>query len=70
MPFKLGNITVTTEQNINRYREQLEQLGFCYDWSREVRERSVLLPMDAVDFGELFESWYDVEAQRPVPSKR
>ena len=24
---------VTTEQNINRYREQLEQLGFCYDWS-------------------------------------
>ena len=28
---------VTTEQNINRYREQLDKIGFCYDWEREVR---------------------------------
>jgi len=28
---------VTTEQNIKRYREQLDILGFSYDWSREVR---------------------------------
>ena len=28
---------VTTEQNINRYREQLDKIGFCYDWDREVR---------------------------------
>ncbi|MBQ0081415.1 MAG: leucine--tRNA ligase [Alistipes sp.] len=27
----------TTEQNINHYREQLDKIGFCYDWSREVR---------------------------------
>ena len=28
---------ITTEQNINRYREQLEKIGFSFDWSREVR---------------------------------
>ncbi len=28
---------VTTEQNINRYREQLDKIGFSYDWDREVR---------------------------------
>ena len=28
---------VTTEQNINRYREQLDNIGFSFDWSREVR---------------------------------
>lgn len=27
----------TTEKNINRYREQLDKIGFSYDWSREVR---------------------------------
>ena len=27
----------TTENNINRYREQLDRIGFSYDWSREVR---------------------------------
>ena len=26
---------ITTEQNIARYRDQLEQLGFCFDWSRD-----------------------------------
>src|SRR5438046_3433796 len=28
---------VTTEKNIERYHEQLDNIGFCYDWSREVR---------------------------------
>ena len=28
---------ITTEQNISRYREQLDKIGFSYDWSREVR---------------------------------
>ena len=28
---------VTTEANINRYREQLDTIGFCFDWNREVR---------------------------------
>ncbi|MBE6224668.1 MAG: leucine--tRNA ligase [Bacteroidales bacterium] len=28
---------VTTEKNINRYREQMDRIGFSYDWSREIR---------------------------------
>ncbi len=28
---------VTTVENINRYREQLDKIGFCFDWNREVR---------------------------------
>ncbi len=28
---------VTTSANINRYREQLDKIGFCFDWDREVR---------------------------------
>ena len=28
---------VTTEKNINRYREQMDKIGFCFDWDREVR---------------------------------
>jgi leucyl-tRNA synthetase len=28
---------ITTEQNINRYREQLDKIGFSFDWSREVQ---------------------------------
>ena len=29
--------SITTEKNINRYREQLDKIGFSYDWSREIR---------------------------------
>ena len=28
---------ITTEQNINRYREQLDKIGFSFDWDREIR---------------------------------
>jgi leucyl-tRNA synthetase len=28
---------ITTENNIRRYREQLDKIGFSFDWSREVR---------------------------------
>ena len=28
---------ITTEQNIARYRKQLDKIGFCFDWSREIR---------------------------------
>jgi leucyl-tRNA synthetase len=27
---------ITTEKNINRFRQQLKSLGFSYDWQREV----------------------------------
>ena len=28
---------ITTTENINRYRSQLDKIGFCFDWDREVR---------------------------------
>lgn len=28
---------ITTKKNIDRYRKQLDKIGFCYDWSREIR---------------------------------
>ena len=28
---------ITTEANVKRYREQLDKIGFCYDWSREFK---------------------------------
>ena len=28
---------ITTVNNINRYREQLDNIGFCFDWDREIR---------------------------------
>ncbi len=31
---------ITTEKNINRFREQIKSLGFCYDWDREISTHS------------------------------
>ena len=35
---------ITTINNIDRYREQLDKIGFCFDWSREIRtgERNII----------------------------
>ena len=35
---------VTTEQNITRYTEQLKNIGFAFDWNREVRRRRLVWP--------------------------
>ena len=56
---------VTTEQNITRYIEQLKNLGFSYDWSREVRtsEPSYYKWTQWI-FMELFNSWYNNDTQQ------
>jgi leucyl-tRNA synthetase len=56
---------VTTEKNIARYREQLDNIGFCYDWSREVRTSDAkYYKWTQWIFLQLFHSWYDRKANK------
>lgn len=58
----------TTEENIARYREQLDRIGFSYDWSREVRTSdSSYYKWTQWIFKEIFESWYNKEADKAEP---
>ncbi len=51
---------ITTEANIQRYRQQLDQIGFSFDWDREVRTSSPeFYKWSQWIFIQLFESWYD-----------
>ncbi|MEO6915207.1 MAG: class I tRNA ligase family protein [Chitinophagaceae bacterium] len=60
---------VTTENNINNFRAQLEKIGFCYDWSREIRtsDPSYYKWTQSI-FLDLFNSWYDrrISKARPI----
>ena len=56
---------ITTEQNITRYIEQLKNLGFSYDWSREVRTSDPsYYKWSQWIFTELFESWYNNDTRK------
>jgi len=56
--------SVTTDINIKRYREQLDQLGFCYDWSREVKTSSPgYYKWTQWIFKQLFNSYYNLESK-------
>ena len=51
---------VTTEANIKTYRRQLDQMGFSFDWSREVRTSSPdYYKWTQWIFIQLFNSWYN-----------
>ncbi|MXV50785.1 leucine--tRNA ligase [Pedobacter sp. HMF7647] len=59
---------ITTEANINRYREQLDNLGFSYDWSREVRTSDPsYYKWTQWIFMQLFNAWYNLETDKAAP---
>lgn len=50
---------ITTEQNINRYREQLDKIGFSYDWDREIRTcEPIYYKWTQWAFVQMFNSFY------------
>ncbi|MFM1931836.1 MAG: hypothetical protein RL226_1139, partial [Bacteroidota bacterium] len=56
---------ITTENNIARYRGQLDQIGFSYDWSREVRTSDPsYYKWTQWIFARLFDSWYNRDTDR------
>jgi leucyl-tRNA synthetase len=56
---------VTTEDNIATYRRQLDQIGFSFDWSREVRTSSPdFYKWTQWIFMQLFNSWYNKAADK------
>lgn len=60
---------ITTETNIKRYKEQLDKIGFSYDWDREVQTCDpAYYRWTQWIFLELFESWYDKsnDCARPI----
>ena len=59
---------VTTEINIARYREQLDKIGFSYDWDREVRTSDpAYYKWTQWTFIQLFHSWYNNVSQKAEP---
>ena len=56
---------ITTEQNITRYIEQLKNMGFSFDWSREVRTSDAsYYKFTQWIFMQLFNSWYNQETDK------
>lgn len=59
---------VTTEKNIARYREQLDKIGFSYDWNREVKTCDPeYYKWTQWAFIKMFEHYYDNDAQKALP---
>ena len=59
---------VTTMKNIARYREQLDRIGFCYDWSREVKTCDPdYYKWTQWAFLKMFGSWFDPAKNKARP---
>jgi leucyl-tRNA synthetase len=59
---------VTTEKNIASFKEQMNNIGFCYDWSREVRTSDPdYYKWTQWIFLQLFQSWYDRNTKKAEP---
>lgn len=59
---------ITTAQNIARYREQLDKIGFCFDWNREIRTcEPDYYQWTQWAFQKMFKSYYCNEAQKALP---
>lgn len=59
---------ITTENNIKRYREQLDKLGFSFDWDREVRTSNPrYYKWTQWIFIQLFNSWYNKKSDKAEP---
>jgi leucyl-tRNA synthetase len=55
---------LTTENNIARYREQLDKMGFCYDWSREVRTSDPsYYKFTQWIFSLIYQAWFNKDTQ-------
>jgi leucyl-tRNA synthetase len=59
---------ITTEQNIARYREQLDKIGFSFDWDREVRTSNPeYYKWTQWIFIQIFNSWYNKSTNKAEP---
>mgnify|MGYP006277577845 CR=1 FL=1 len=62
---------VTTEKNIRRYREQLDRIGFSFDWNREVRTSDPFYyKWTQWTFVQLFKHWYNKKTDQAEPLER
>ncbi|MBO4843690.1 MAG: leucine--tRNA ligase [Bacteroidales bacterium] len=59
---------ITTTNNINRYRQQLDRIGFSFDWDREVRTCDPkYYKWTQWAFLKMFDSWYDPAQDKARP---